>query len=130
MPNEIWNEAEFSRLEEYGFVSDYVHFRREGDNVYVDPAFSVEYLLESGFYPKGTKARYLGRNGYDAQREHIEKLGIKEGDILTVDKCEVGSSSSYYTFKELAGRFNTVMFEKVEELCGVQKPSEDGRIIG
>jgi hypothetical protein len=63
---------------------------------------------------QGHKVKYLGENGYDSNRAAIEKLGVKVGDILTVQFTEVYSSSTDVYFEEVAGYHNSVMFEDVE----------------
>ena len=105
-----WKYEGFEDLEAIGFTSEYI--RLDHDSQIIKPAFTAEYLLNSGFYPRGTTVIYLGKHGYDFQRENIEKVGIKEGDVLTVLSCSVGSSSSTYTFEEIKGSHNTVLFEK------------------
>lgn len=102
----------FEELEELGLISEYVIIDHK--NGITKPAFDAAYLLESGFYPKGSKLTYLNENGYEYDRECVAKLGINEGDVLTVKTCSVGSSMSYYTFEEISGQHNTVMFEKVD----------------
>lgn len=105
------NYEGFEELEELGFISEYVEIDHK--NGITRPMFNATYLLESGFYPKDSKLTYLDENGYEYDRECISKLGISKGDVLTVKTCSVGSSMSYYTFKEISGQHNTVMFEKV-----------------
>lgn len=68
-----------------------------------------------GMAQEGDKVVYLGINGYDIQRDHVELLGVSRGDRLTVSSVEVGSYSSSYTFEEIKGLHNTVMFELVPE---------------
>lgn len=63
----------------------------------------------------GTKVRYTGTGGYDGERaiatEHIEV-----GTVLTVQRILVGGFMSYVEFEEIPDmRFNTVMFEEIEE---------------
>lgn len=101
----------FEELEELGFISEYVEIDHKRG--ITRPMFSAAYLLESDFYPKGSKLTYLNKNGYDYDRECVAKLGINEGDVLTVVSCSIGSSMSYYTFEEITGQHNSVMFEKV-----------------
>jgi hypothetical protein len=62
------------------------------------------------------KVKYLGTNGNDYDRKKCDTLGMLRGEILTVKTCNIGSWSSTYTFKEYPGeKFNTVMFEMVED---------------
>lgn len=63
---------------------------------------------------KGDKVVYLGENGYDYQREAIEKAGIKAGDTLTVERTEVYDYSTDVYLKEVGGWHNSVMFEDAE----------------
>lgn len=65
--------------------------------------------------PEGRKVRFLNKNGYSIQREDALKH-FNEGDILTVQEILVDRNSSEVEFKEVPNeRFNTVMFEDVEE---------------
>lgn len=65
--------------------------------------------------PKGRKVSYLNKNGYDGDREYANEF-FKEGQVLTVKEIYVGSWSSDVEFIEYPNeRFNTVMFEDVEE---------------
>lgn len=59
----------------------------------------------------GHRVRYLGGNGYAIEREHIEKLGVKAGDILTVRYTDVGDCRTAVVFHEIASYHNSVMFE-------------------
>lgn len=63
---------------------------------------------------QGVKVRYTGENGYDADREQIEKLGVKPGDVLTVDYTDVGSWCTYVHFEGFGHSHNSVMFEDVD----------------
>jgi hypothetical protein len=66
--------------------------------------------------PYGRKVRYLNTNGYDSYREYANQY-IKEGEIYTVREIWVGGSSSDVELVEIEDRrFNTVMFEDVEEI--------------
>lgn len=78
----------------------------ECDGVYDDSTFE-------GFAGRGDKVRYLGFNGFDGQRAYIEAKGVKKGHELTVVTCYIGDWSSSYTFEEVDGHHNTVMFELV-----------------
>jgi hypothetical protein len=99
----------FDELEQLGFTSEYI--RVDSKNKLIQPAFSAEDLLTQGFLPRGSRVTYLGENGYDRDREYIEDYGIKPGDSLTVATCSVGNWNSSYTFEEVAGKHNTVMFK-------------------
>lgn len=74
-----------------------------------------EYYIQQGFIPKGSKAKYLGRDGYDHQKGKIEAFGVVPGDILEVELASIGLTSSEYKFKEIPGYHNTVMFEAVND---------------
>ena len=63
---------------------------------------------------RGTKVRYTGENGYDHEHIDIQTMGVSVGDILTVERTEVGSWKTYVYFEELDGGYNSVMFEDVK----------------
>lgn len=63
---------------------------------------------------EGTKVKYLGKNGYDHDKKDIEKLGVKTGDIFTVESTVIGNWMTMVHFKEISGVHNSVMFEEVE----------------
>lgn len=70
-------------------------------------------LLET-FAVRGEYVKYTGKNGYESDKTHASKF-FYEGQILRVDTCEIGNSSSTYSFQECPdSRFNTVMFEKIQ----------------
>lgn len=101
--------TEIEELEAAGF--DAAYLKRSADNELV-PLWSVQQLIAMGFYPKGTKMRFTGQNGYDEQRERAKTI---IGDqIVTVKTCDVGQTYSYYFFEEVEGQFNSVMFEKCD----------------
>lgn len=57
----------------------------------------------------GTEVVFLGQNGWDADlREALHVLTV--GATYTVKKIDVRSSTSYVTFEETPGYYNTVMF--------------------
>jgi hypothetical protein len=117
MKNIITDDAGFAALEEVGFQYDYQYYqsiKRIGDDMYISPTSTVDELLDQGFAPKGTKLVYTGKNGYDSQHDYIKSIGVSVGIVLTVISCQIGNSSSYYTFEEINGQYNTVMFESVE----------------
>lgn len=65
------------------------------------------------WWTRGTKVRFLGKNGYKYQLEEAKKL-MDIGAILDVESSETFSSSSIVSFKQFPGKkFNTVMFEVV-----------------
>lgn len=64
---------------------------------------------------RGSKVEYLGENGYERDREDIEQLGVKVGDILTVDYTDIGSWCTYVHFSDLTGSHNSVMFEDYDD---------------
>lgn len=63
-----------------------------------------------GFPRRGNRMRFLDQNGYDREREEARKV-MKKGDVFTVKSCNVGRERSSMEFVELAGHWNTVMFE-------------------
>lgn len=63
-------------------------------------------------HPIGLKVIYLGKGGYDCDREHANKF-LKVGQEYTVVSREVHSWSSTFTLAEFPGeKFNNVMFDK------------------
>lgn len=69
--------------------------------------------MRESFPVKGDYLRYTGKNGYDSDREYANKF-MTVGQIFRLEVCEIGSSASTFTFKELPNKnFNTVMFEKI-----------------
>ena len=96
----------FEELEMYGYISDYVIIE---DGVW-RPWVTLE---DCGvFFPKGTKARFNNRNGYESERDLAYKVIGTERE-LTVKCCNIGRSSSSYTFEEIDGSWNTVMFDRI-----------------
>ena len=61
----------------------------------------------------GDKVVYNGVDGYDSQRERIEKQGVKVGDVLTATFIDSGVWVSYVEFVEIDGLHNSVMFDDV-----------------
>lgn len=62
---------------------------------------------------KGEKVKFLNKNGCEQDLKYAAKI-FKKGDILTVDKVEIGGFSSKVFFKETGEKnFNTVMFENL-----------------
>lgn len=102
-------DDEFGRLEEAGISSSYVEIK----NNHVRPIISLKQALAQGFYPRGTKVGWRPNAGYPSEEERARKE-IGPTIILTVKSCDIGSSSSVYEFEEIKGRWNTVMFQKVE----------------
>lgn len=63
----------------------------------------------------GTKVKFTGENGYDNDR-HVAFSHMDVGDVFTVKDIDIGNWISHVEFEELPGiRFNTVMFEEVED---------------
>lgn len=58
---------------------------------------------------KGETMTFLGKNGYDFQREAAMKA-FTIGTSYTVKKCEVESWSHSIEFEEVPGSWNGVMF--------------------
>jgi len=66
------------------------------------------------FAKAGVKVRYLGASrGQEDERDEIESLGVKEGDVLTVSFTRVGKFSTGVAFEEIAGLHNSVLFEQL-----------------
>lgn len=61
----------------------------------------------------GTKVIYLGKNGYDSEREFANKFLKKEKEY-TVSRIDIGNWSSLIYLDEIPGKgFNSVMFAAV-----------------
>lgn len=103
----------FDLLEVEGYEVTYVSITKTDDGQRVmRPAWDVERCREVAF-PKGTKLRLTGKNGYDAERKRaVDLIGDK---VVTVAKAKIESWSSDYEFEEVSGLWNTVMFEKVSD---------------
>lgn len=105
------NGDEWAKLHEHGYDSDYVRMHGSNPRI-IDPCVTLEEAL-AGWFPKGTKAKWVDHNGYDYQRDQArEKIGTDR--ILTVKCCRIGHSSSTYEFEEVEGQWNSVMFEKID----------------
>jgi len=63
----------------------------------------------------GQKVRYTCRGGYEEQRAHIESLGVRAGDVLTVFFTQVGRGSTGVVFEEIEGIHNSAMFDHFRE---------------
>ena len=62
----------------------------------------------------GTRVRYTGLNGYDADKEHANKYLVK-GNIYTVRSIDISSWGSKVEFEEGPGLFfNTVHFKEID----------------
>jgi hypothetical protein len=105
---------EWAKLEELGFVSDYVHLSGPPDARIMAPIITAEQALAQGFYPMGTKVKWRPNAGY-AHEEQQAQYEIGPDMVLTVKECRIGSSSSSYQFEEIDGQWNSVMFKKVED---------------
>lgn len=108
---ELFKDPEWARLEELGFISEYV--RVGGHTLY--PAITADDALAIGLFPKGTKVRWVDHNGYDHERRRARHmLGTER--IFTIHNCSIGRSSSKYILEEeKTYAWNSVMFEKVEQ---------------
>lgn len=62
--------------------------------------------------PVGSKIRFIGKNGYECERERAKEL-LEIGGIYEVLDIEVSGCMSSVAIAE--GSFNTVMFENVTE---------------
>jgi hypothetical protein len=109
---EFVNDPEFTKLQEYGFTSDYVMIKGTNPRI-ISPICTLESALNMGFFPKGTKVKWVDHNGYPLERDRARAL-FSLDRVLTVKSCNIGRSSSSYWFEEDSGSWNTVMFERVE----------------
>jgi len=72
---------------------------------------------------KGDHVRYLDTNGHEWERE-MARVHFKAGDLLTVESLRVGRDYSRYSFKEVSGDWNTVMFSN-PLVIAADSPSQD-----
>lgn len=110
------NEMVLEGFEEYerrGWDVNYTRFdNTDPDKTVVRPYFPAE-AFDEQFPIKGEKVVYLDENGYDLERSLItNRYGVDKGDVLTIKRVSIGSTSTDYTFEEIAGEHNSVMFEK------------------
>ena len=105
-------KEQWVELDQYGYVSEYVKIKVVDGKREIFPAFPAEDLLVEKWPIKGTTVYYIGKNGYDFQRQAVEEhMKVSPGDPLTINKTYIGPSSSTYEFVEFPGvRCNTVMF--------------------
>lgn len=68
----------------------------------------------SGWPWKGDKMKFLGKNGYDHEREDALKLFEVGAEYEVVD-CDVGDWRHTVSFVGIPGRWNGVMFEAVAQ---------------
>jgi hypothetical protein len=53
------------------------------------------------------------KNGYEGQQQELARLGMMKGDVFTIDRTEVHSSSTSVYLREFPGKtFNSVHFAK------------------
>jgi hypothetical protein len=106
---EILENPEFTKLANLGFSSDYVTIK-DGT---MSPGITADEATALGFYPKGTKVRWVDRNGFPYQRETARKT-FDPSETYIVQACQIGRSSSTYQFEGISGRWNSVMFEAID----------------
>ena len=92
-----------------GFISSYVIYR---NNELLYPHTREDYI-DMGFVPAGEKAELYEFHGYDYDIKKLQNLNMQIGMVFTVKTCEIGRSSSTYTFEEVEGSFNSVSFRSV-----------------
>ena len=103
----------FKKLEEHGYKSGYMQSQLSdcGNYVIWSPAINLDWCKQN-FAGKGDKVRFMNKNGYDsARKDALKFIGLER--IVTVVECDIGSSSSTYTFEEVPGSWNTVMFDRI-----------------
>jgi len=61
---------------------------------------------------KGTRLRFLGKNGYDFQLQEALRV-LNVGAVYTCTDCRVGDWEHSVALENVPGRFNGVMFEVV-----------------
>lgn len=77
-------------------------------------SYSNEEIRNMGFAGDGDKVRFLGRNGYDGELQRAKDIFWTD-KTYTVAGVSVGGWSSTYTFEEVGGSWNTVMFERIDD---------------
>jgi hypothetical protein len=111
-PTTLEEDPAWEALRARGFDTGYVRMHGTNPRI-ISPIITVEEALERGFFPKGTQVRLGHKAGYDYQ--WIAALKAFNMGTYTVKKCTIDRSSSDYEFEEISGRWNSVMFEKVED---------------
>lgn len=70
-------------------------------------------------------ARYIGKNGYEFERNKADKVFDKEKQYKIVGGY-LGDSSSAYEFEGIEGSWNTVMFDADDGAWGKLTPTYRG----
>lgn len=74
------------------------------------------------YSPRGSKVRFINKNGYDAELARARATFEVDVDYIVV-RTNVGSWSSDVELEGVKGWWNTVMFENVEPAT-IQKPNK------
>jgi len=65
---------------------------------------------------KGSRVRFLNRNGHDGEAEEACEAGLNELAVYTVEKTEVGGWHTDVYLLEFPGKpFNSVLFEDYQD---------------
>lgn len=114
---------EVVELEEHGVSLDYAMYEFDFllDETIV-PYGTLD-MIKKKWAVRGDQVLFLNRGGYPYEpKQLLERLWAnelissnhEETVMLTVKYVDIGRSSSTYIFKEIDGRYNTVMFRKIE----------------
>jgi hypothetical protein len=114
---------EVVELTEHGVELDYAMYQFDlANNEVVVPHGTLD-NIKKNWAVKGDQVLFLNRGGYESQpKQLLERLWAndlipinhEETIILTVKYVDIGRSSSTYIFKEIDGRYNTVMFRRIK----------------
>ena len=115
--------VEVVELIEHGVELDYAMYQFDlANNEVVVPRGTLD-SIKKKWAVRGDQVLFLNRAGYPYEpKQLLERLWAndlipinhEEEIMLTVKYVDIGRSSSTYIFKEIDGRYNTVMFRKIE----------------
>lgn len=114
---------EVVELEKHGVFLDYSMYQFDLEKNETIVPYGTLDGIRKNWAVKGDQVLFLNRGGYESEpKQLLERLWAnelisinhEETVMLTVKYVDIGRSSSTYIFKELDGRYNTVMFRRVE----------------
>jgi hypothetical protein len=84
--------------------------------------YSNPYFVGTTIF-KSDKVIFIGKGGYDSDRERAEKYKLVVGNTYTIDTCHIDSFSSNITLVEVPDlfhnntrvNFNTCLFKDIDE---------------
>lgn len=114
---------EVRELEEHGIMLNYDMYEWNVEkNETVIPSGTLE-KIRKNWAVKGDTVLFKNSGGYESEPKRFLKILWEQGLIsshhedtvmLTVKEVDIGRSSSTYSFEEILGLYNTVMFRKIE----------------